>query len=183
MKKIFLSTLMIAAITFMLVSCKKGEKVENIVTYDGSVMIYTSLKEEEIKEIKNVFETKYKGVLIDYFFSDADSIKEILEEDHELDNMPNADVIFATNDDCFEEYDSKVWLESYESPELKNVDENYKNSKGNYYTACITEDGDNMSIALLKDCLNVDNGKLLIDFILSNEGQAILAKHHYKTVK
>ena len=93
MKKIAILLSCIIVSSLSLISCKNQNSK---ITYSGSVMLYTTLEESIVNDIKYNFEEKYEGIVLDYYFGNADLVKDKLKSSFELD-LPEVDVIIINN--------------------------------------------------------------------------------------
>ena len=143
MKKLVSKIILLVLVSFAFVSCQKKEPV----VYSGAVVLYTSANLDEVTEIKNGFEQKYPGIVLDYYYGNLSDLKTILNEELELDD-PGVDVVYVTtgiNNSIFST--DKLIL-----PDVKKV------SKDNKYVD---------KLALVSGSLNSENGKLLVEYLLS----------------
>ncbi len=160
MKKKLLSIILLIFTMAALFSCKKEEPI----VYSGSVRIYTSLSAEEVQNLKEEFENKYKGIVLDYFYGETDTIKGMIDEELDLGQV-EADVIFMGTFADMDDYKADGVIKAYESKSAKKIKDEYKDSESFYVGVSVP--GDRMvPIALINNALNEDNGKYLIDFIL-----------------
>lgn len=162
MKKLSLLIIVLMSILFIS-SCKKEEKI----VYSGSVMLYTDLAEEKVKKLKSDFENEYKGVVLDYYCVTESRIEKKMDENFSL-GIPEADVILLNGAYTMESYRDKSWLTPYKSKKDKKIPKENIEENNYYYTVETIEDEvkSSMQIALVKDCINVTNGELLIDYVL-----------------
>ena len=178
-KKIILTIFSILCI-FSFISCGKKEKPKEIV-YNGSVMLFSDMNAEIIKAIKTDFESSYKGVVLDYFNGDINTIKNKIDESYELD-LPEADVVLSDDLSVFNKLLTNKWLNQYESKEVNSITDDYKINGNNYYVVGAKNSNKYMA-GLLSNSLNADNGKLLIDYLLSKKGQELLVNSGIQTVR
>ena len=179
-KKIFIVILVSITCIWQMFGCgKKTEKKEII--YSGSVMLFSNLDVEIVKDIKKEFENTYKGIVLDYFTNESNIISTKVEESFSLD-LPEADVIIVDDLELVNRFISNNWLNKYTSSEDKNVNDEFKEKDNNYYVLCSNDDS-NYMIMLLSNSLNEDNGKLFVDYLLSKNAQEMLNKKGLKHIR
>lgn len=179
MKRIVLALSIVIFNCFLLLSCKNQNSNMN---YTGSVMLYTTFDESVVNDIKFSFEEKYEGIVLDYYFGNADLIKDKLKFSFEL-NLPEADVIIINNKDDLQSFKNANYLIKYSSKEDKKIKGEYKGILDDYYVVASDESGNDNYMALVSNSMNTDNAKLLIDYLLSKKGQEGLIKNNLKSVR
>ena len=179
-RKLFLSFIIVFSIVTILFSCGKKENTKEII-YNGSVMLYTNIDAEILKKIKEDFESTYKGIVLDYFNNNVNEISNKLEESFDLD-LPEADIVICEDSNLFNRASSKKWFNLYESKEDKYISEDYKLNDKDYYIV-FSKENDNFMMGLVSNSLNVDNGHLLVDYLLSKKGQELLVNNGLKSVR
>lgn len=180
MKKILFCILIL--MTCLLVSCK--EKKPKI--YTGSVMLYSTLDNDVLKAIKLAFENEYRGVTLDYYHSRDERVRQLLDNEKSTGEF-DGDVLLGFDLGTFAELDEKGYFSDYVSKESKKYDSQYKSKTGNYVGVLkISKEDDKVSvipIALLKGAINDENGKLLVDYILSKKCNEELQKINVGTTR
>lgn len=142
MKKILL-LLSVIVLCILCISCEKKKE------YSGTVMIYSSLSGDELQSLKESFEAKYPTVTVDYYFSDSDNVIDRLENEA-MTGQINADIVIFKKAEDLDRFRLTNLLADYKSKKMK------KNNEREYI---------GNRLGLLKDCMNEENGKLLIDFL------------------
>lgn len=178
-RKVILTIVSIMCI-ILFISCGKKEKPKEII-YNGSVMLFSDMDVEIIKAIKTDFESSYKGVVLDYFNNDINTIKNKIDDSYDLD-LPEADVVLSDDINIFNKLSTNKWLNQYVSKENKSIVDDYKVNGNDYHVVGI-KNGNKYMVAILSNSLNIDNGKLLIDYLLSKKGQELLVKSGIQTVR
>ena len=74
-------------------------------------------------------------------------------------------------------------MTAYISKEDKRIKDEYKGILNDYYVVASDENGNENYIALVSNSMNTDNAKLLIDYLLSKNGQEGLIKNNLKSVR
>ena len=145
-------------------------------------MVYTTFDANTINTIKKDFENTYKGLVLDYFYGDIDSISEKLIMSYELE-VPEADIILIDKNKEFSTFKNSSFLKSYISKEEKYVQDEYKNENDGYYVAVLDSNNNKYYVAVVSNGLNVENGELFIDYLLSKKTQEMLVNNGLKTVR
>lgn len=172
MKKISIIVLLI--LSCVLISCKK--KPEKL--YTGSVMMYSTLPNDVLKTIKLEFENKHRGVTLDYYYSSEDRVEELLDNEKSTGEF-DADVVFGFDMDTFSRFKGNDYFESYKSKESKKIDQAYIDSENAYTGVAKYRDDKNKEVVacagLLKNSPSMENGQILIDFLLSEKCSEIFS--------
>lgn len=179
-KKIALCILALLIAVLVFFFFIKKDKPKEII-YNGSVMLYSNINEDIIKKVKEDFEATYKGVVLEYFINDSNRLKTKIEESFDID-WPEADIVVCDDLSFFDKLSSSDRLIKYTSIEDKNIIDSYKTVNGAYSNLCYS-DRDNYMMGLLSNSLNVDNGKLLADYLLSKKCQEILVNNGLKSIR
>ena len=100
---------------------------------DGSVMLYSSMQEDQLMAIKQAFEAKYPDITMDYLYNSGGKV--IAKVTTEAQNGKiEADLIWTGDPSDYEEFKKAGWLQPYSSPEADHIAETYIDPEG-YYTA------------------------------------------------
>lgn len=144
MKKAFFAILL-CFVFVLLYGCKKKETI----VYSGVVTVYAATTFEDINDIKNDFEATYPGIVFDYYNSDVYDLKNTLTDELLSDEI-TVDVVYVENglDEKFFDIDELVL------PDTRKI------KKNNKFIG---------KLAVVKESLNKENGKLLVDYLLSKE--------------
>ena len=142
MKK-FISIALIIFLNFILfVSCTKKDNS----SYNGSVMLYTTIDETVASALKQSFEKEYPGVVLDYYYGTVDRVNKKIDVEFES-GQPNADVVFITDVLSLEDMKAKSRIEAYETREARRIPKEFKDLENYYYAASVTT----MGIGFSKD--------------------------------
>ncbi len=179
MKRITILFLILMISSILFISCNNQNSK---VTYSGSVMLYTTFDENVANDIKYSFEEKYEGIVLDYYFGNEDLIKDKLKSSYEIE-LPEADVIIIDDKNDLQSFKNSNYVTPYISKEDKKIKDEYKGISDNYYVVASDENGKDRYIALVANSMNIDNAKLLIDYLLSKNGQVLLIKNNLKSVR
>ena len=179
MKRISILFSLLIVSSLLFISCNNQNSKT---TYSGSVMLYATFEESVVNDIKYNFEEKYEGVVLDYYFGNADLVKDKLKSSYELD-LPEADVIIIDDKNDLQNFKNSNYIAPYVSKENKKIKDEYKGICDDYYIVASDENGKNSYIALVANSMNCDNAKLLIDYLLSKSGQEGLVKNNLKSVR
>lgn len=136
MKK-FLSILLVVFMSAMvLTGC--GQKSEEETSsgdqnYTGTVMLYSSMQEEQLQAVKEAFEKEYPGIKMDYYFASGGKVITKMTTEAQAGQI-NADVIWLGDSSDYEGFKKNGYLAQYTSPESDHIAESYIDKDG-YYTA------------------------------------------------
>ncbi|MBO6118915.1 MAG: extracellular solute-binding protein [Lachnospiraceae bacterium] len=136
MKRVLSIILVFALTIVMFASCKKNENI----TYSGSVMLYTTISEEAVADLKLSFEKEYPGVVLDYYYGDIDRVSRKIDTEYESGQM-NADVVFLSDVLYIDDMKNNSRLEAYESKEARKIPKEYKDSENYYFAGAVTTMG------------------------------------------
>lgn len=99
---------------------------------EGTVMLYSSMQEDQLNAIKQAFEKKYPNIKLDYYF--AGTGKVITKIATEAKNgQVAADVIWVGDPADYIGFKKLGILEKYDSPEAAAIDKSFIDPEG-YYT-------------------------------------------------
>ena len=99
---------------------------------EGTVMLYSSMQEDQLNAIKQAFEKKYPNIKLDYYF--AGTGKVITKIATEAKNgQVAADVIWVGDPADYIGFKKLGILEKYASPEAAAIDKSFIDPEG-YYT-------------------------------------------------
>lgn len=136
MKKKFLSLILAGCMAFSLAAC--GAKEETPAPQggsndgpSGSVMLYSSLKEDQLEAIKEGFTKKYPNIKMDYYAAGTSKVATKIATEKQSGQVA-CDVVWIGDPSNYITMKEQGILEAYESPEAANIDEAFKDSE-NYY--------------------------------------------------
>ncbi len=130
MKRIAIVTVALAAIA--LASCAGGKK-DAAGAAPQKLMIYTSMKEVLIGDLKNAFVAKYPNISVDYYSAGAGKIMAKLAAERQSGQIV-ADVLWTSEVPDFLSLRKEGMLEAYKSPEAEMSTSPVKDPDG-YFTA------------------------------------------------
>lgn len=97
----------------------------------GTVMLYSSLKEKQLVAIKEAFEAKYPGIVMDYYQAGTGKIKTKIATEQQAGQVA-ADLLWVGDASDYLTFKEQGILEAYVSPESEKVPEAYKDSDDLY---------------------------------------------------
>ncbi len=143
MLKKSLSLMLIGCMAFSLIACSSTKEESNKeVPKDqsttevsnepsGSVMLYSSLKEDQLEAIKTGFTNKYPNIKMDYYAAGTSKVATKIATEKQSGQIA-CDVIWIGDPSNYITLKEKGILEAYESPEAVNIDATFKDPD-NYY--------------------------------------------------
>lgn len=187
MKKLinkFYLIILLISFSIIVISCNFKKPRVKPIAYEGSVMFYSSLNEEESQMIKESFEKACPGITLDYYFGTEDEVKNKIESEKKS-NVVSADIVLIKDLKWLQS--SKYLLYTYDSYDSKKIDKQYKDIDNTYVPVAIIKGSDENNpkfiyAAVIKDSFNENNATYLIDYFLSTEGQELLKKLGYLSV-
>lgn len=100
--------------------------------HSGSVMLYSSMQEDQLMAIKKGFESKYPGIKMDYYFAGTGKVITKIATEHQSGQVA-ADVIWVGDPSDYISFKKEGILEKYSSPEAAAIDKKFIDPDG-YYT-------------------------------------------------
>ena len=97
----------------------------------GTVMLYSSLKEKQLVAIKEAFEAKYPGIVMDYYQAGTGKIKTKIATEQQAGQVA-ADLLWVGDASDYLTFKEQGILEAYVSPESEKVPDTYKDSDDLY---------------------------------------------------
>lgn len=98
----------------------------------GSVMLYSSMQEDQLVAVKEGFEKKYPNVKMDYYFAGTGKVITKIATEHQSGQVA-ADVIWVGDPSDYIGFKKEGILAQYSSPEASAIDSKFIDSEG-YYT-------------------------------------------------
>lgn len=98
----------------------------------GSVMLYSSMQEDQLVAIKEGFEKKYPNVKMDYYFAGTGKVITKIATEHQSGQVA-ADVIWVGDPSDYIGFKNEGILAQYSSPEAETIDKKFIDADG-YYT-------------------------------------------------
>lgn len=129
MKKFF-SLLLVALLSFSLLSTAFADSPS------GTVMLYSSLKEAQLSALKEAFQAKYPGIVMDYYQAGTGKIKTKIATEQQAGQVA-ADLLWVGDTSDYLTFKEQGILEAYESPEAANIASFYKDKDNLYVGARI----------------------------------------------
>lgn len=102
-------------------------------TYSGTVMLYSSMQEEQLQAVKEAFEKEYPGITMEYYFASGGKVITKMTTEAQAGQI-NADVIWLGDPSDYEGFKKNGYLQQYTSSETDHIASNYTDADG-YYTA------------------------------------------------
>lgn len=141
MLKKVISFLLIGCMMFSLVACSstKGSKdvsnnegtADTVNDASGSVMLYSSLKEDQLEAIKAGFTKKYPNIKMDYYAAGTSKVATKIATEKQSGQIA-CDVVWIGDPSNYITLKEEGILEAYESPEAVNIDDLFKDPD-NYF--------------------------------------------------
>ena len=98
----------------------------------GTVMLYSSMQEDQLIAIKQGFEAKYPDIKMEYYFAGTGRVMTKIATEAQAGTV-GADVIWVGDPADYISFKELGILEAYASPEADQIDDAYKDKDG-YYT-------------------------------------------------
>lgn len=98
----------------------------------GTVMLYSSMQEDQLIAIKQAFENKYPGVKMEYYFAGTSKVITKIATEAQAGQV-DADVIWVGDPADYVSFKEQGILQTYTSPEATTIDPAYIDVDG-YYT-------------------------------------------------
>lgn len=98
----------------------------------GTVMMYSSMQEDQLMAIKEGFEKKYPDIKLDYYFAGTGKVITKIATEHQSGQVA-ADVIWVGDPSDYIGFKKEGILAKYSSPEAESIDSKFIDSEG-YYT-------------------------------------------------
>ncbi len=102
-------------------------------TYSGTVMMYSSMQEDQLVAIKKGFEAKYPGITMEYYFAGTSKVVTKIATEAQAGHV-DADVIWVGDAADYVSFKEANILQQYTSPEAAAIDPKFIDPEG-YYTA------------------------------------------------
>ena len=100
--------------------------------YSGTVMVYSSMQEDQLIAVKQAFEAKYPGVTMEYYFAGTSKVITKIATEAQAGHV-DADVIWVGDPADYASFKEQGILQPYSSPEAAAIDAAYIDPDG-YYT-------------------------------------------------
>lgn len=100
--------------------------------YSGTVMVYSSMQEDQLIAVKQAFEAKYPGVTMEYYFAGTSKVITKIATEAQAGHV-DADVIWVGDPADYASFKEQGILQPYTSPEAGAIDAAYIDPDG-YYT-------------------------------------------------
>ena len=97
----------------------------------GTVMLYSSLKEKQLVAVKEAFEAKYPGIVMDYYQAGTGKIKTKIATEQQAGQVA-ADLLWVGDASDYLTFKEQGILEAYVSPESEKVPAAYKDEDDLY---------------------------------------------------
>lgn len=187
MKKLinkFYLVILLVLFSIITFSCNFKKPRVKLLAYEGSVMLYSSLNEEESQMIKESFEKACPGITLDYYFGTEDEVKNKIETEKKS-NVVSADIVILRDIKWFQS--SKYLLYTYEPYDARKIEKKYKDIDNCYVPVAILNGSSEKNpsflyTAVIKGSLSENNATYLVDYLLSDDGQEILKNFGFLSV-
>ncbi len=100
----------------------------------GKVMLYSSLKENQLAAVKEAFQAKYPGIVMDYYQAGTGKIKTKIATEQQAGQVA-ADILWVGDSSDYLTFKEQGILEPYVSPEAETIDPAYKDPDNLYVGA------------------------------------------------
>jgi iron(III) transport system substrate-binding protein len=111
---------------------EKKEEAAPAAEASGTVMLYSSMQEDQLMAIKEGFEKKYPNVKLDYYFAGTGKVITKIATEHQSGQVA-ADVIWVGDPSDYISFKNEGILQQYSSPEAAAIDSKFIDPD-NYYT-------------------------------------------------
>ena len=143
MKKSYVAGSLMLVMALMMAGCGGGDKKADAPKKDApkaaaatdTVMLYSSMQEDQLNAVKKAFEKKYPNIKLDYYFAGTGKVKTKIFTEAKSGQVA-ADVIWVGDPADYIGFkkDGNI-LQKYESPEAKNIDKAFIDPEGFYIGA------------------------------------------------
>ncbi|MEG1992109.1 MAG: ABC transporter substrate-binding protein [Acetivibrio sp.] len=99
---------------------------------EGTVMLYSSMQEDQLIAIKKAFEAKYPNIKMEYYFAGTSKVITKIATEAQAGQV-DSDVIWVGDPADYVSFKEQKILQPYTSPEASAIDASYIDSEG-YYT-------------------------------------------------
>ena len=129
--------LLLFAMVLALASCTSTPSTGNETgsepgSASGKVMLYSSLKEDQLQAVKAGFEKKYPDVLMDYYAAGTSKVATKMATEKQAGQIAT-DVVWIGDPSNYVTFKEQGILEAYESPEAAVIDDKFKDPD-HYFT-------------------------------------------------
>lgn len=140
MKKTCVAGSLMLVMALMMAGCGGGDKKPDAPKKDApkaaaatdTVMLYSSMQEDQLNAVKKAFEKKYPNIKMDYYFAGTGKVITKIATEAKSGQVA-ADVIWVGDPADYIGFKKLGILQKYESPEAKNIDKAFIDPEG-YYT-------------------------------------------------
>lgn len=140
MKKTYVAGSLMLVMALMMAGCGGGDKKPDAPKKDApkaaaatdTVMLYSSMQEDQLNAVKKAFEKKYPNIKMDYYFAGTGKVITKIATEAKSGQVA-ADVIWVGDPADYIGFKKLGILQKYESPEAKNIDKAFIDPEG-YYT-------------------------------------------------
>ena len=140
MKKTYVAGSLMLVMALMMAGCGGGDKKADAPKKDepkaaaatDTVMLYSSMQEDQLNAVKKAFEKKYPNIKMDYYFAGTGKVITKIATEAKSGQVA-ADVIWVGDPADYIGFKKLGILQKYESPEAKNIDKAFIDPEG-YYT-------------------------------------------------
>ena len=91
----------------------------------GAVMLYSSLKEKQLAAVKEAFQAKYPGIVMDYYQAGTGKIKTKIATEQQAGQVAS-DILWVGDSSDYLTFKEQGILEAYVSPEAATIDPSFK---------------------------------------------------------
>ena len=107
------------------------KKDEKAAAATDTVMLYSSMQEDQLNAVKKAFEKKYPNIKMDYYFAGTGKVITKIATEAKSGQVA-ADVIWVGDPADYIGFKKLGILQKYESPEAKNIDKAFIDPEGFY---------------------------------------------------
>ena len=139
MKKTYVAGSLMLVMALMMAGCGGGDKKTDAPKKDApkaaaatdTVMLYSSMQEDQLNAVKKAFEKKYPNIKMDYYFAGTGKVITKIATEAKSGQVA-ADVIWVGDPADYIGFKKLGILQKYESPEAKNIDKAFIDPEGFY---------------------------------------------------
>ena len=139
MKKTYVAGSLMLVMALMMAGCGGGDKKPDAPKKDApkaaaatdTVMLYSSMQEDQLNAVKKAFEKKYPNIKMDYYFAGTGKVITKIATEAKSGQVA-ADVIWVGDPADYIGFKKLGILQKYESPEAKNIDKAFIDPEGFY---------------------------------------------------
>lgn len=117
---------------------------------EGTVMLYSSMQEDQLMAVEQAFEAKYPDVDMQYYYASGGKVITKVTTEAQAGKI-EADLIWTGDPSDYEGFKAAGYLQPYSSPEAEHIAKEYIDADGYYTAGRLVTMGIAWSTALVND--------------------------------